>query len=51
MSPPGIVERFDVVKDVGTAFIARSVDRAVYPLLLQRGEEALDRGVDAPMSN
>ena len=40
-----IVEAFDVVEHLGPGMIARTVDFAGDPLGLQRGEEALHRGI------
>ena len=51
MSAPGIVEHFNVVEDVSARECARGVRLSVDAFLFERGEETLDRGVDAPMSS
>jgi hypothetical protein len=45
MSTPGIVERFNVIEDVGARRIARRVGLAIHALLLERSKETLDRRV------
>src|SRR5712692_3606583 len=45
MSPPGIVERLNVIEDVRARRVAGRVGLSMHTLLLERGKEALDRRV------
>ena len=45
MTAPGIVERFNVIEDVGACCIARRVGLPIDTLLLERGKETLDGGI------
>jgi hypothetical protein len=50
MSPDGIVEAVDIASDFGGRFSPAPEDSAPDEFGLQRLEERLDHGVDAPMS-
>src|SRR3979409_1733940 len=45
MSTPGIVERLDVIEDVGACCVARRVGLPIHTFLLERSKETLDGGV------
>ena len=45
-----IVKDFDIRKELGDRFVPCRVARAMHTFVLQTVEEALARGVDAPMS-
>ena len=46
-----IVKHFDVFEDLLGGFLPREVTPVMDELFLERAEEALDTGVDAPMSS
>ena len=50
VSADAVVERLDVVEDLRGELAARRPGAAVDEFLLERGEEALGDGVEAPMS-
>ena len=45
MPPARVVQALHVVEDVGTGFVVGAVNLSGHPFGLQRGEEALHRGI------
>ena len=51
VSALSIVEHLDVIEDIRPRQLARVVNAFLDPFLVQRAEERLDDGVDAPISS
>ncbi len=51
VKPTPIVERLNVVEDVRSRLVAGAIRTMVYPLALQRAEEALHRGIVVPSAD
>lgn len=50
VAPGSVVEDLDVVKNIGPGHFSGFVDAFADTFFLQTTEEALHRGIDAPMS-
>ncbi len=50
MAPFAIVKHLDVVEQIGPGFVPGSITNAIDALAFEQAEEALDDGIEAPIS-